>query len=294
MKKALFVLVALAMLVLAGCGATAPSQTSPVKSAATKPQVAVAIVPQATFVKAVAGDLVDVVTMIPPGKSPGNYEPAPQEMERFSRSAVYFAIGIPTEKASILPKSKELNPSMKIVSMNDEVKKVYPEREFAPGKRDGHIWLSPKRAKLMVEIIARELSAIDPRNKDTYVNNAKKYQVELDELDKRIKASLVNLKSKSFIVYHPAFGYFADDYGLTMVELEKDGKDVTPAELGKIVDYAKQNNIKVIFYQAEIDSQQTKAFAESIGGQTEQVAPLAADYIKNLAKTAETFARVMK
>ena len=294
MKMKWLLLVAALAMVIAGCSATAPAKQETAKPAPTKPRVAVAIVPQEAFVKAVAGDLVEVVTMIPPGKSPGNYEPAPPEMEKFSRSQIYFAIGIPTEKASILPKYKDLNPSMKIISMNDEVKKVYPEREFAPGKRDGHIWLSPKRAKLMVEIIARELSALDPSHKDVYNQNAKRYLAELDKLDQQIKASLTNLKTKTFIVYHPAFGYFADDYGLTMIALEKDGKDITPSELGKIVDEAKQKGIKVIFYQAEIDSQQTKAFAESIGGKAEQVSPLSGDYINNLAKTATTFATIMK
>ncbi len=294
MKKVLLSLAAILILLLAGCASAPQAKPTPAKPAPAKPLVAVALVPQASFVKAVAGDLVDIAIMIPAGKSPGNYEPTPQEMERFSRSSVYFAIGIPTEKASILPKTKDLNPKLKIISMNDEVKKVYPEREFAPGKRDGHIWLSPKRAKVMVEIIARELSLLDPQNKAVFATNAKKYIDQLDQLDQRIKTSLSKLTNKIFIVYHPAFGYFADDYGLTMLALEKDGKDITASDLGKIVDEAKQKKIKVVFYQAEIDSQQTKAFAESIGGHAEQVAPLAADYINNLDKTAQTFAKIMK
>lgn len=295
MKKIFLpVFLLLIALLLNGCSAAPEAKPAPVKTAAKKLQVAVALVPQATFVKAVAGDLVDMVTMIGAGKSPGNYEPTPQEMERFSHASLYFAIGVPAEKTSILPKTKDLNPSMKIISMNDEVKKVYPELEFAPGKRDSHIWLSPKRAKIMVEIIARELSLIDPQNKQTYATNAQKYIAELDQLDQRIKASIANLSNKTFIVYHPAFGYFADDYGLTMIALEKDGKDITPSQLTFVIDEAKKKNIKVIFYQAEINSQQTRAFAESIGGKSAQIAPLAADYIANLDKTAQTFATVLK
>lgn len=289
MKKFILVFLLTAGIVFSGCTNQPTSQ-----SEQAKPQVAVAIVPQASFVKAVAGDLVEVVTMIPPGKSPGNYAPTPQEMEKFSKSSLYFAIGVPAETASILPKCTELNKSLKVIKMNDEVKKVYPEREFSPGNRDGHIWLSPKRAKVMVEIIARELAQIDPQNKAVYEKNAKEYIGKLDQLDEHIKSSLANLHTRTFIVYHPAFGYFADDYGLKMIALEKDGKEATARDLEQVIDEAKRQGIKVIFYQAEIDSKQSKSVAEAIGGSTEQVAPLAADYIGNLEKTAAVFGTVMK
>lgn len=259
-----------------------------------KPTVAVSIVPQETFVRAVAGDLVNVVTMIPPGRSPENYAPTPREIEEFSKAAIYFTIGVPTEKANILPKCKDLSKNMKTVSLENEVGKIYPDREFAPGSRDPHIWLSPKRARVMVEVISKEFSALDAANKSVYENNAKDYMQKLDELDNEIRMSLSNLENKSFIVYHPALGYFADDYGLKMYSLEKDGKEATPRDLQDMIDKAKQEKIKVIFYQAEIDSKQSKSFADEIGGKTEQVAPLASDYIENLKKTAQTFAKVLK
>ncbi len=289
MKKIVMVLLLISCVVFSGCANQSIS-----KSKETRLQVAVSIVPQATFVKAVAGDLVDVVTMIPPGKSPGNYAPTPQEMEKFSKSSLYFAIGVPAENANIIPKSAELNKSLKVIKMNDEVKKVYPEREFSPGNRDPHIWLSPKRAQVMIDIIAKELSKIDPENKSVYEKNAKDYIAKLDKLDRHIKSSLATLPNKTFIVYHPAFGYFADDYGLKMVSLEEEGKEATAKDLGQKIDEAKQQGIKVIFYQAEIDSKQSKAFAEALGGSTEQVNPLASDYIENLEKTAEVFARVLR
>jgi zinc transport system substrate-binding protein len=273
---------------LSGCKGQPAIQTESYKI-----QVAVSIVPQAEFVKAVGGDLVDVVTMIPPGKSTENYAPTPQEIEEFSNSSLYFAIGVPTETANILPKAGELNKDLKIIKLNDEVKKAYPEREFSPGSRDPHIWLSPKRVKVMVRIISDELSKIDSKNKTFYERNAEEYCNKLDELDKQIKDSLSNLKNKTFIVYHPALGYFADDYGLTMLSLEEEGKDATAKDFEQKISEAKKQGIKVIFYQAEIDSKQSKAFAEELNGSAEQISPLAPDYIGNLRKTADTFVRVL-
>ncbi len=184
------------------------------QAASEKPVIAVSIVPQATFVKEVAGDLVNIVTMIPPGMSPANYAPTPQEMEQISKSSLYFTIGVPTETANILPTATSLNQRIKIISLNDEVAKEYPEREIASQTRDPHIWLSPKRVKIMVKSISRELSVIDPQNKEIYEKNAFEYINKLDRLDLDIANSLKNLSNKAFIVYHPAFGYFADDYGL--------------------------------------------------------------------------------
>ena len=256
--------------------------------------VAVSIVPQETFVRAVGGDKVDVITMIPPGKSPENFAPTPDIMGKFSEANIYFTIGVPTEDASILPKVGDFNKDVKIVDMAEEVSKVYSEIKFESGERDPHIWLSPKRVKVMIQIIAKELSTIDPSNESFYESNAENYINELDKLDTDIKNSLLPLKKKTFICYHPAFGYLADDYSLQMVTLESEGKEATIEDLQKIIDFAKNEGIKVVFYQAEIDSKQSKILASEIGGKAEMVEPLSSDYITNLKKMAETFKKAME
>jgi zinc transport system substrate-binding protein len=259
-----------------------------------KLKVAVSIVPEETFVKAVGGDLVDVVTLIPPGKSPENYAPTPEQMEKLSNAQLYFAIGVPTEEANILPTIKDMNNGMKLVKLQDAVAKVYPDRKFESGGRDPHIWLSPKRAVVMVETIKNELTSLDEKNKDIYEKNANEYIKQLTQVDNNIKESLAGLENKTIIVYHPAFGYFADDYGLKMIALEEEGKEATMQNLQKTIDEAKKQNIKVIFYQAEVDSRQSETFAEEIGGKAVQLDPLAANYIENLQKTADTFKNTLK
>ncbi len=256
--------------------------------------VAVSIVPQATFVKAVGGELIDVVTMIPPGNSPGNYAPSPGELMKFSDASIYFSMGVPADLANILPEARDFNSRIKIVKLFEEVGQYYIDREFAPGNRDPHIWLSPRRVKVMIDVIARELAAADVENKDTYIKNAEEYKLKLDQLDQEIRDSLEGIENITFIAYHPSFGYFADDYGLEMISIEEEGKEATPRRLQEIIDRAREDNIKAIFYQEEIDSRQADVIAEEIGGRTEQISPLAADYITNLLKTAELFREVLK
>ncbi|MTI49229.1 MAG: ABC transporter substrate-binding protein [Firmicutes bacterium] len=285
--------------------------------------VAVSVIPQEAFVKAVAGDLVNVVTMIPPGNSPANYQPTPKELEDFSNSSIYFSIGVPTEEANILPKAKDLNNDIKVVSLADKVGEVYPHRFFSEDEahehdehdehdeeddhddidheedhhhegRDPHIWLSPKRVRVMINVIRDELTALDPSNKEIYEENAENYIQELDSVDQEIKDILSGVDQQSFIIYHPSFGYFADDYGLNMVSIEESGKEATMKRLQYVIDYAKENNIKFVFYQAEFDSQQARTIADEINGEVIQVNPLAFDYIDNMKKIAEKFNNILQ
>ncbi|NCC87524.1 MAG: ABC transporter substrate-binding protein [Clostridia bacterium] len=280
----------LCMMLFAGCNGKTAESSSSESSITNKPVIAVSIVPEQTFVTAVCGDLAEVVTMVPPGNSPENYEPTAKLMEKFEKASLYFSIGVPTEEANILPNIGDTT----VISLADKVASVYPDRTFESGERDPHIWLSPKRVKVMIETIADEMIKLDPDNADTYQKNAQAYIEQLNALDSQIKTSLDGVQSKSFIVYHPAFGYLADDYGLTMYALEDDGKEATAQHLQEMIDLAKKENIKVIFYQEEIDSNQSQSFAEEIAGKTIQLAPLAADYISNLKNMAETMAEVME
>lgn len=266
---------------LSGCGKEIADETE-------KIIIAVSIVPQKTYVEAVCGDLAQVITMIPPGNSPENYEPTPVEMEQFGKAVLYFSIGVPAEKANILQNTGDT----KVIALAEKVAAVYPDRKFESGERDPHIWLSPKRVKVMVESIADEMSKIDPLHTDTYEKNSQAFIQKLDELDGQIRSALSGVQSKKFIVYHPAFGYIADDYGLTMYALEEEGKEATPRNLQKMIDLAKKENIKVIFYQEEIDSSQSEAFAEEIGGKTVQLAPLSPNYIENLKKWRQRWLRL--
>ncbi len=275
---------ALLLALLAGCAKDAtPEKTD-------KPVVAVSIVPQQTFVEAVCGELVEVVTMIPPGSSPETYEPTPQQMEKFSAAQIYFAIGVPVEEASILPSAGDVP----VVRLQDEVNEAYAPLAFENGEADPHIWLSPRRVKVMVSAIAREMGELDPENAALYQENAEAYNAQLDGLDAAIRDALADTAQKSFIVYHPAFGYFAADYDLAMYSLEEEGKEATVRHLQEMVDLAKRENIKVIFYQDEMDSRQSAQFAEEIGGASVALSPLAADYIDNLLNMANTLAEALK
>ncbi len=264
--------------------------------------VAVSIAPQEAFVKAVAGDLVEVVTLIPPGASPTNYQPSPKQMSDFYKAEIYYSIGVPTEEGNILPMIKDMSDNIRVVYLNDIVAKEYAARYFdiedkheetsQEGDdhdedhqgRDPHIWLSPKRVIVIVEEIVNSLSEIDAKNSDIYIKNGKKYIEKLIEIDQQIIDIVKDMENKEFIIMHPSLGYFADDYGLTMIAIEKDGKASNSAHLQNVIDYAKGKDISVIFYQAEFDSSQAKIIAEEINGEVVELDTLSSDYLINMEK----------
>jgi zinc transport system substrate-binding protein len=287
MKKKQFLLTAACSVLLAVSPAAAKGVKAQGKDAdQSRTVVAVSIVPEKTFAEAVCGDFFDVITMIPPGYDPENYEPTPQELVKFSKAAVFFSIGVPAEESHIIP---SVSKKTKIVHLSDEVAEVYPDRKMGDG-RDPHIWLSPKRAVVMIQIMEREFSVLDPAHSSIFKKNAEAYTAKINAADKLMRTKLSGVKNRSFIVFHPAFGYFADDFGFTMYALEEEGKEATAGRMMELTDTAKKEHIKAVFYQAEIDSSQAKALAEEIGGKTIQLEPLSADYIANLERMADTIA----
>lgn len=251
-----------------------------------RPVIAVSIPPEAGLVRAVAGENFRIVTMVPPGNSPETYAPTPREMIDFASASVYFSIGVPVEQTALLP---SLGKDTRLVSLAETAATAYPELTIH-GERDPHIWLSPKRVALMVARIADELSALDPANAATYRQNADAYLEALAEADAYVRAAISDAGVADLIVYHPAFGYLCDEYGLTMHALERDGREPTASEMAALVDLAKEKGIRTVFYQAETDGRGARAFAEEIGGTAVMLSPLAENYIENLRSMADAIA----
>ena len=287
MKKIIYVvLTAMLILSLSSCQNVAENDDKII--------VAVGIVPEAAFVEKVAGDLVEVITLIPPGNSPANYEPSAAEMQALSDAKIYFTLQMPTEQANILTRVESYNEDLLIVDLRASVNSVYEPRviDETSGAIDPHLWLSPKRAIVMIQTIADELSAIDETNREIYQQNATDYITMLETLDTNIKDSLGDLNNRSFIMYHAAYGYFAQDYDLEMISIETENKEANATDMQYVVEYALEHNIHNVFYQEEFDDTQAQTIAEEIEGSVVKTAPLSYDYIKNLEDFTEALLAV--
>jgi len=247
--------------------------------------IVVTIPPQAEFVKRVGGEKVAVITMVPQWANPHTYEPTPAQLMNVSKAKMYVKMGSGIEfEIAWMDKIKSINENMLIVDCSNGIELLKES-----GKADPHIWLSPKNAKIIVENICEGLVQIDPANSTYYEQNKEAYLRELDALDKEISQILSKTSAHKFIVYHPAWSYFARDYGLEQISVEEGGKEPTPERIASIIEEAKRNNITKIFASPQFKDK-AEVIAKEIGGKVVEINPLAENYIENMRKFAEELA----
>lgn len=269
--------IVLSAALLAGCGRSATPESTGTLN------VTVSILPQRYFVERVGGEHVSVNVMVEPGASPATYEPKPEQLAALSEAGVYFSIGVPFESAW-LDKIASANSDMLMVDTAQGIEKV---------GTDPHIWLSPTLVKTQAQTIYEALAALDPGHEVEYKANLDSFIADIDALGGDIRETLEGVESRKFIVFHPAWGYFARDYGLEMVPIEIGGQEPSAAELAGLVREAQEEGIRVIFAQPEFSARDAETIADEIGGEVLLISPLAEDWLDNLRLVAETFVEVL-
>lgn len=246
--------------------------------------ISVTIEPQRYFVEKIAGDLFEVNCVTPAGQSPETYDPTPQQMVQIGKSMAYFRIGeIGFERAWMKNLSLQ-NPDMKVFDLSKGMKMIENHEEHIHHDHEGHhhhhglvdphIWTSIQGAKTIAKNILDAVIELDPDNQSIY---KEKYQALTDEItktDETLKKLLEPLHGTSFIIYHPALTYFANEFGLHQLCIELDGKEPSPAQLKKLVDTANESKAKVVFIQKEFDQKNAELIAKETGCKLEQINPL--------------------
>jgi len=256
--------------------------------------VFVSILPQKYFVEQVGGARVAVSVMVGPGQSPETYEPTPRQMTALSNARLYFSIGVAFED-TWMKRILAANPALRQVPMQRGIAflpLIGPGGE--PRGTDPHIWTSPQRVKIMAASIRDALIEADPGHRDEFESNYHTFIAELDALDREIRAILAPAKGKPFLVFHPAWGYFAKDYGLRQIPIEAEGKEPGAKSLARVIDLGKREGVKVIFVQTQFSRRTAETVASAIGARVVAVDPLAENYPLNLLRVAHEFADVLK
>jgi len=252
--------------------------------------VGVSILPQEEFVQSIGGEHVKTMILIPSGASPATYSPTTGQMVDIASADLYFKVG------SFLP--FEENYLSTLTTSNPEMTVIDCSAGITLQNNGPHIWNSPENAILMCRTIAAALSEADPTHANDYQYNLEQYTSQLHELDENLKIILNTTESAQpteqipFIVFHPAWGYFADRYNLLQVAVEVDGKEPSAKELAELIIFARAENITTIFTDPQMNSQSAGVIAQQIGGTVVYADPLAKDYCTNLIKMAETIRQV--
>ncbi len=300
---------ALAYLVLVACATVAAllaACSAPAAPAETDASlhVTVSIAPQEYFVRRIAGDLVSVTVMVPPGADPHTYEPLPEQMRALARSDAYLLIGVGFEYVW-MDRIRDANPNMRMVDTAQGVQRQpiaahgHDDKEEAhageddPRVLDPHIWLSPRLVKKQAQAIYHALAELDPAHEAEYANNLMAFELDIETLDTEIRNMLANVANRQFIVFHPSWGYFASDYRLEQIPVEIEGQEPSAADLARLITLAREQDIRVILAQPEFSTQAAQTIAQEIGGRVELISPLAPDWLENMRRVARTFAEVL-
>lgn len=271
--------------------------------------VHVSILPQKYFVERIGKDRVNVDILVKPGKSPSTYSPSPDQIKKLMVSDVYFRIGVPFENG-ILPQLESI-AKVKIVDTREGIELRQMEEEESQDHHkdaghhddkeehhhlgnDPHIWMSPVTVKIQAHTIFQTLSRMDPDGQEKYKTNYDRFVKDLDDLDNRLKTVLKELKGGNLFVFHPAFGYFTDTYGLKQIAVETMGKAPKGKALSAIIKLAKKEKTRVIFVQPQFDRNAAEKIASAINGAVVSIDPLAYDYLSNMEKMAHAIAEGLK
>jgi len=256
-------------ILLPGCFSDAPKSRHNV--------IFVSILPLKYFADKIVGSNYKVEVTVPPGAGPETYAPTPKQMMLLSEAQAYFSIGYLGFEQVWLESYKSSNPNLQVFQTSKRIDLIKDEHQDDPEQIKGvdpHIWSSPKTARLIAENIYNGMMQIDPENGDSYLKNLNSLLAEIAKTDSTITKLLANCSSKKFIIFHPALGYFARDYGLEQLSIEFEGKVPSPRHLKTIINTAKTGQIKFVLIQKEFDKRNAEIIARETGCQILQIDPL--------------------
>lgn len=256
----------------------------------------VSIPPLAYLVDRVGGDRVVSTVLVEPGQSPHSYEPTPRRLAELALADVYFSVGLPFEER-LLERLRDLGPDAIFVDASDGIERRPVEghghdgdraRHEPRGRLDPHVWMSPRNAARMAENVAGGLAMVDPGGRERYESNLDGLVADLDSLDADLSRELAPLRGGDLYVFHPAFGYFADAYGLRQVAVETGGREPGARALAELVASARRDGVRAIFVQPQFSTKSAEAIAAEIAAAVVPLDPLAYDYVSNLGAIARS------
>lgn len=281
-------------------------------------RVTVSVPPQAFFVERIGGNRVAVQIMIPRFASPATYEPTPRQVIDLEKSDLYVKVGAP----SFVFERKYMDPlldgnrKIRVVNLSEGTtyRLMSPHHHEAAahhdveegespdheeGSRHGeetdpHVWVAPGIVRSAAGRIYEALSGIDPTHEKFYRENRDRFFADIDRLDTEIRNTLKGKEGLSFMVYHPAWGYFADEYGLVQIAIEQEGKTPDISGIRKMIDLARGKGVPIIFVQKGFDTKSARLIARETGSEVMEMDPLEKDWLDNLKRLSEALKRALR
>jgi len=249
-----------------------PRSRPPVEAAF---RVSASFYPLYFFASQIGGGLADVANVIPAGVEPHDYELAPQDIVRLEQSRLVVLNG-----GGLEPWAGDIrhivDPAKTMVTDAGEGLMTRSGEEDGAPIRDPHVWLSPKLAASMADAILQGFVVADPANRMEYEANAVLLKEKLGDLDREYREGLAHCARRDFITSHAAFGYLAAEYGLNQVSIAglSPEQEPSPATLASVVRFAREHDIRYIFFETMVSPRLAETIAREIGAKTLVLDPI--------------------
>jgi len=276
--RTLSALVILAVLVLARPSAYAD-----------KPLVVASFYPLYEFSRQVAGDHAEVISLVPPGVEPHDWEPSPQDVVRLQKAKlfVYNGAGLEPWVEKLLRDAKAkgvlaVKATERVALLSGHGHEHTPEAKTGaapkgdPHTVDPHVWLDPFRAQTEIEAIRAGLAKVDPANAAAYAANAQAYRTRLAALDAAFTNGLKQCARREVVTTHSAFAYLTRRYGLTQISISglEPESEPSPADLVALVKQVKERKVRYVFFETLVSPKLAETLAREVGAKTLVLNPI--------------------
>jgi len=246
-----------------------------------KKTIYVTISPLKSLVESVVGEDYNVDVLVPKGASPEIFEPTAKQIMALNDAELIYTTGLINFEHSLIGSVKHRE---RIVNLSQGIELVagscaHGHCNHAHGV-DPHIWTSPRALKKMVRNIEYAL----PVDSLKYQLSADKLIYELSSLDSLCYNKITSHGVDAIMVYHPAFTYYARDYGIEQISTEHDGKEPSPKQLTSLAESAKKHNITKLLIQPQYSKDKLRALAEECNAEIVEIDPLSEDIIAEIER----------
>lgn len=262
---------------------------------AVRPLIFVTIPPQRWLVRELAGASFDTQLLVAPGRDPHSFEPTARQLAALARARAWLTIGLPCERP-LLAKARGARPDLREVATHAGLRRRQAEHHHhgddgADDGADPHVWLAPGHMARIATNTCRALVEIDPGNGARYAAALAELTRRLAVLHAELAAELQPVKGGSFWVYHPSWGYFAEEYGLRQVAIEEEGRAPAARQLARLVAAARASHVGTIFADPQYDPAPVNNLARQMKAAVVMLDPLAEDWERNLRAVARAVRR---
>lgn len=252
--------------------------------------VTVSLPPEAWIVSQIAGDRMNVNTLLPNGANPETYDPTVGDIRRLSSSDLFLISGGLEFEKKI---ASQLPDDIITTNLSEGITLLYdthghnhksdhydndPDHHGEENQYDPHTWSSVRNARIITTNILNALINADPDGKDYYNRRAENLLERLDSLDSAYSSRLTPLNGRSFLIWHPSLSYLARDYGLIQIPIGMENKEQSVRSLKSVIDSAKVSRPIVLFLQPEYDTPASAAIARDLGVELFTINPLNSDW----------------